>query len=240
MPVQRRSDAVDTTLGIPILLALADWLSVARGWRIVEFVAKPATLLALLVWFASTSGYSGTALAFEIGLGFSLLGDIFLMLAKPGLFLPGLIAFLSAHIAYIIALNVTLPPPSLATLLIALIIICPGLFLYKRIASGLVRRQAPASLRMGVFVYSLAISFMAFSALVTLARPRAIWPLPAALLTALGGLLFYTSDTILAFNRFVSPISNGRLWNMITYHLGQILLTVGIAIFLTQPLIIVD
>jgi len=41
------------------------------------------------------------------------------------------------------------------------------------------------------------------------------------------GAVFFLSDSMLAWNRFVTPISYGRLKVIITYHLGQILIALG-------------
>jgi hypothetical protein len=43
-----------------------------------------------------------------------------------------------------------------------------------------------------------------------------------------GAFLFYLSDVILAWNKFVSPIKNGRIINIGLYHLGQIGLIAGV------------
>jgi uncharacterized membrane protein YhhN len=43
-------------------------------------------------------------------------------------------------------------------------------------------------------------------------------------------LLFFISDTTLAYNKFVAPLPNGRVIVMITYHLGQILIVLGAAL----------
>jgi uncharacterized membrane protein YhhN len=59
---------------------------------------------------------------------------------------------------------------------------------------------------------------------------RMEWNAIAALLAALGAFLFYFSDVILAWNKFVMPIKNGRIINMVTYHLGQIALIAGVLI----------
>ena len=54
------------------------------------------------------------------------------------------------------------------------------------------------------------------------------WNASAALLVSLGAFLFYISDIILAWNKFVSPIQHGRIYNIAAYHLGQILLIAGV------------
>jgi hypothetical protein len=56
---------------------------------------------------------------------------------------------------------------------------------------------------------------------------RPLWKTGAALLVSLGGILFYASDVILAWNKFVSPIRNGKVLNMVSYHLGLMALVAG-------------
>ena len=51
-----------------------------------------------------------------------------------------------------------------------------------------------------------------------------------AMLVSMGAFLFYISDIILAWNRFVTPIRNGRVINIAIYHLGQIALIIGVAL----------
>jgi uncharacterized membrane protein YhhN len=69
------------------------------------------------------------------------------------------------------------------------------------------------------------ISLMLFFAATTLFRPAWI-PLPA-ILVILGAGLFYLSDAVLAYDRFVCPVKVGDLIVMMTYHLGQILIAGG-------------
>ena len=54
------------------------------------------------------------------------------------------------------------------------------------------------------------------------------WSTGAAFLVSAGAFLFYLSDLILAWNKFVSPLQNSRIYNMLTYHLGQIGLIAGV------------
>jgi hypothetical protein len=68
---------------------------------------------------------------------------------------------------------------------------------------------------------------MLLSALLTLFRPD--WASTPAYLVSLGAFLFYLSDIILAWNKFVAPIKNSRILNIGLYHLGQIAIVVGVA-----------
>ncbi len=79
-----------------------------------------------------------------------------------------------------------------------------------------------------VIAYGVVITLMLLSAMLTLFRPE--WKTTPAALVSLGAMLFFFSDAILAWNKFVSPIKNGRVLNMVTYHLGQIGLIVGVVL----------
>jgi uncharacterized membrane protein YhhN len=80
-------------------------------------------------------------------------------------------------------------------------------------------------------IYGMVISIMLLSALLTLYNKE--WGTLAAGLVAAGASLFFFSDVILAWNKFVSPIKNGRVVNVILYHLGQISLAVGVILQFT-------
>ena len=209
---------------IPVLVtAILDWISVAKNWRKAEYVLKPLTMVALLAWLWIVAGFSGALIWFALGLLFSLAGDIFLMLPREQ-FIPGLIAFLLAHLAYLVGLNQSAPPISLPSLILALFVALTSLQIYRRISQGL-KKSGHGNLAVPVLVYTVVISLMLLSALLTLVRPE--WnPMPALLVSA-GALLFYISDTLLAWNKFVAPLKTGHLVVMVTYHLGQILIVLG-------------
>jgi uncharacterized membrane protein YhhN len=66
---------------------------------------------------------------------------------------------------------------------------------------------------------------MLFSALLSLARPD--WRMDAAWLVSIGAVLFYTSDSLLGYDRFVRRLAHGQFWVMVTYHLGQAGIVLG-------------
>jgi len=68
-----------------------------------------------------------------------------------------------------------------------------------------------------------------FSALWTLFRPD--WTASASGLAASGALLFLCSDILLAVDRFAYRFPHARLWVRVTYHLGQLALVGGAALF---------
>jgi hypothetical protein len=67
---------------------------------------------------------------------------------------------------------------------------------------------------------------MLYSAIATIYAPD--WKTSAVLLVSLGALLFWASDLVLAWNKFVTPLRHGREWNIVLYYLGQIGLVAGV------------
>ena len=145
----------------------------------------------------------------------SLAGDVFLML--EGFFLPGLIAFLLAHLAYI---RLFREDTAWFTARRAwLVFVVVGLAVYAMLWTG----GLPAELRIPVGFYVLALVAMASMAF---GRARVLndWP---ARMVAVGTLFFMASDTTLAFNRFVSPVPHAQAWVLGTYYAAQCLIVIG-------------
>jgi len=212
-----------TLIWIALLVAALDWFAVATRRKTLEYFAKPGVMIILLAWMWQTSAFQGALLWFGLGLAFSLAGDVFLMLPRER-FIPGLIAFLLAHVAYIIGFNQTAPTWNLPGLIMTALVAFTIIRVYRRIAAGLVA-SGNSALRLPVLIYSLVISLMLVSALLTLTGIS--WQALPAILVSAGALLFFISDTLLAFNKFVQRLKYGPLAVIITYHIGQTLLTVG-------------
>ena len=83
------------------MAAAAGWLAVAKSRRRLEYVAKPAVMVGLIVVALTLRLVSGTERAFfVVALTLGLVSDVFLMLPQD-LFLMGLVAALVEHLAYI-------------------------------------------------------------------------------------------------------------------------------------------
>lgn len=216
-----------TFLWIGLVIAVLDWVAVAKQWNAVEYIAKPAVTLALLAWLWSAGGWQGHLIWFTIGLAFSLVGDVLLVLPREQL-IAGLGAFLLAQIAYIVGFSETLPPLNLASIAITLLVGITAIRLYRLIAAGLVT-SGRHSLKMPVLAYVAAISLMLISALLTLVRSE--WDAGAATLVSSGALLFFLSDALLGWNKFVHQYRHGNVPVIITYHLGQALIVLGAAAY---------
>jgi uncharacterized membrane protein YhhN len=217
-------------LGAALPIAMLNWIAVAQGWRRVEWLAKPTVMLALLAFTIGNGGLQVGMMWFIFGLAFSLAGDVFLMLPHER-FIAGLVSFLLAHICYIIGLNPIPPlkaPHLVAAALIILLVALPASQIYRRVAAGL-QARGQDQLKLPVLAYTIVISVMLISALFTMLRGS--WPAAQALLVSAGAALFFLSDAILAWNRFVAPLPRGRVWNMMSYHLGQMTIALGAALY---------
>lgn len=212
-----------------LILAAMDWLAVGLSrphWRVVT---KPAPMLVLIAGFTLSSGWQGAGSWFGIGLLASLTGDILLML-PPSLFPAGLAAFLLAHLSYIIGLNQSfiLPDWNFIFPIIGLVLL--DALGYRRLRCALLARPSGRWVRFPMLAYIVIISLMLFSSLLTWLRPD--WPYEAAALVSVGALLFYISDTVLAYNRFCGAVRFARVIVMATYHLGQLAITAGVLAYL--------
>lgn len=214
-----------TLIWLTLAFPLLDWVAISRQSKQLEYVAKLGTMICLIIWLWLVSGFRGSLIWFALGLVFSLAGDIFLMLPNER-FKAGLVAFLIAQISYCIGFYTGFPPVNIATFGLMIVIILVVIRLFRQIAKGLVV-SGDEKLTLPILIYTLVISLMLFFALMTLVRPE--WAAVSALLVSGGALLFFLSDTFLAWNRFVAPLRYGRLIVIVTYHIGQILITVGAA-----------
>lgn len=205
-------------LASTVCLAVFDWFAVFTQREYLNRLTKPAVLMFLMLWFIACGGTRGVLLWFLAGLAFSLAGDVLLLMPERQ-FVRGLAAFLCAHLCYAAGFNQPLPPLTAAFFLLLAFIGLLGWLMAVLIRSGLVAR-GQLDMFPYVALYSAAIGAMFFSAALTLFR--ADWLPLHARLAAGGGLLFFSSDFMLAYNRFCRAFPRARFWVRVTYHLGQI------------------
>ena len=211
-------------LAVAAVAAGTDWVAVAVADHRLEYVAKPAVLVALVA-AAATIPAGRIDLVdrrwwFVAALVCCLVGDILLMLPRD-LFIPGLAAFLVGHVLFIVGF---LHPPtdtrfsfSTTGLVVAVVVVAgvealPGTVLFRSLA---VHHQT--GLMAPVAGYVVAIVTMVVLA-VNVADPIA----------AVGAGLFLVSDTLLALDRFVRPLPRGSLAVHVAYHLAQGLLVLSL------------
>ena len=162
---------------------------------------------------------------FGIGILFSLAGDVFLMLSLDRMFIFGLVAFLFAHISYLIGFRNELVTVTVWSFVLIIILSSVVVYVIRKIVSA-IRAKGQTRLVNPVILYSVVITIMLYAAMTTISNP--VWDTNASFFVSVGAFLFYISDLILAWNKFVTPIKNGRVLNIAVYHLGQIGLIAGV------------
>jgi uncharacterized membrane protein YhhN len=178
------------------------------------FVAKPLATIAIIAWAVPRGrGEPRLRRLVLLGLVLSLAGDVALLWPKEG-FLPGLIAFLLAHLAYIAAFCQpqrfgAKPLPFVVYALVAGIIL------------ALLWPGVPGGLRLPVVAYVLCLASMAAQAAGVWLAARGTPQEPRWRLAAIGGALFVASDALLATNKFALPLPLASLWILATYWVAQ-------------------
>jgi uncharacterized membrane protein YhhN len=208
-----------------LIFAALESLALWKKWMRLEYLAKPAVMVILFLWLLTSAGLDGAALWFGLGILLSLTGDVLLMISLDRLFLAGLVAFLLAHLAYLIGFNIPIPEISAWGFVLAVIVGLGGVRVIRRIVAPLAS-SGQMRMRMPIMIYGTVISLMLLSAMMKLTEIT--WGAGAAVLVSVGAFLFYVSDIILAWHKFVAPIQNGRIYNIGAYHLGQIMLIAGV------------
>ena len=197
----------------------------ALGMVDLHLVFKPATMAIAIIFVASRAISTGAIGRFDAlllaALVFSLGGDVFLML--PGdqplwglpTFILGLGSFLVAHLFYIVLFRQGQPWfPSKRALLVVLGV---GAAMYAIVWGGLGNDTV---LKIAVAAYVTVISLMTAQAIgraVTLGDSASRW-------VAVGACVFMVSDSLIAINKFVTPVALSSLWILVTYYCAQMLI----------------
>jgi uncharacterized membrane protein YhhN len=204
-------------LAIAAVSAGADWVFVSDSFRsrTIEYLAKPATTVALIAMAMAIQPISTSARAWTVvALVLCLIGDIFLMLPSDA-FVQGLGAFLLAHIAFIISLWLRLDTKAKLFVSVPLIAIVAAV-LGSRLIRG-ARAKGHPELVNPLIAYIVVISIMAAVALAT----GNAW-------AGIGALLFLASDALNGWTRFVGSVPAERTLIMSTYHVALVGLVVSL------------
>ena len=173
---------------------------------------KPITSVGFLGWAlhhgALETAYGQAILA---GLVLSWFGDVFLLSRRAAWFLAGLVAFLAAHVAYIVAFV------GLSPALPALVVAGAGLSLVAWRVRRWLRPNLPQGMKRPVDAYILVITTMVATAI-------GAWMAGASAVMLAGAVAFYLSDLSVARERFVASGFTNRLWGLPMYYGAQLLL----------------
>jgi uncharacterized membrane protein YhhN len=209
-------------LAVAVVVAVLDWLAVARDAAGVERWAKPTVIGVLIatVLLSDPNGATRSQLL-AIGLAASLVGDRLLL--PPERFLYGLVAFFVAHVAYA-GMFLVLGPLSQLQPGLAAAGLVGALAVAALAGRPILAAATRANLRRPVAAYLGAILLMAVAGTASGSIPGLI-----------GAWLFIASDTVLGWDRFVAAPATGsrqsharRLAVLVPYHGAQLLLAAAV------------
>lgn len=217
------------------LAAMGATVAAATGSHALEYACKPLLMLILSSWFFFNSRRYGDrfTLLVQVGLFFSLVGDVALMFEHLDEFnfLIGLGAFLIAMLCYCMAFlhNINEVGGSEGWILSSALAI--GIGLFAILFSWQLVPHLDEGLALPVIAYVVAISLMGILAAFRHARtfPRSFWMVLA------GAVLFIASDTLLAMNRFIRPLAWGPTMVIFIYAISQFLIATGCLLHVLDP-----
>jgi len=211
------------------LITALDLCGVVAHSFVLNLVFKPLIVASLLIYLFSNGAHKRAGAVFAIiGLFLSWIGDGLLIFQehRPMFFIGGLVAFLIAHIFFIIYYLQTSKGKRQrkfgAGYLFIILILAYGIGLCW------VMKDDLGDLKIPVFAYATVLTLMNIFALLRYGKvnPVSFW------LVMCGALLFACSDGLLALNLFVTPVPFGGILIMITYAAAQYLIAQSI---LTNP-----
>jgi len=207
-----------------ILALVTTLVAVYLDNETLRMISKPLLMPLLMVYFLSETKKFPTNLKVWIilALFFSWIGDILLLFEANDktYFLLGLSAFLLVQLCYIIFFhNIRMKEVIMGNALFLLL----AVIYYSALTNILSPSLEKANLNLPVRIYGVVLSFMFMLAMHTIfsRNKKAGW------LMTIGAILFVVSDSILAFNKFYSPINYGDLMVMLTYGAAQLLIITG-------------
>ena len=198
-------------------------LIIILGQENIAWYMKPL-LLPFLIAAVYVSGRFSSKRFLIAALTFSWIGDIILLFTDIGelYFIFGLIAFLISHLIYIVLFNKQIKPKNTRNKAIYWVGVTVIIVYLMVMLSVLL--PSLGDLKIPVFVYAMVISTMLLFAF----KGFLIWHKPANWYILIGAIIFVSSDSILAFDKFYSPIVMSSFFIMITYLLAQYLIVTGI------------
>ena len=212
-----------------IVILLTDLFAVYTNNETLRYISKPLLMPLLLVFFIFQTKIFASSLKkwIILALLFSWTGDVLLMFesTNSNFFIFGLAAFLIAHVFYILFYeNVIRKEGSNKNYWWFLPVIIYYIALIYILSPNL------GDMKLPVRIYGIVISYMLIQALQTgrIKNPG------AATLMITGAVLFITSDSILAINKFYESFEYAGIAIMLTYGIAQLLITLGAAKYISS------
>lgn len=198
--------------------------SLLNNFHEFRLITKPLLMIALGFYVHDNLPIKYALPLFFI-LFFAWLGDLFLMFSAPIFFPLGLGSFLVMQLLYIrhFVKNIRIERINWRADSWVAVLFLTYVFLFLKMLWPGVGQE----LKIPVVLYGLALGSMAFFAFIRKSYDQhtSYW------MIFLGAIFFVLSDSLLAYNKFVSSFSENSFSVMGTYILAQLLLSVGLVNF---------
>jgi uncharacterized membrane protein YhhN len=212
-----------------VVALAADLFGIYNSNEALSYITKPLLMPLLIIYFfAETNSFSSSLKkCIALALAFSWAGDVLLMFESinSNFFIFGLVAFLIAHVFYILFYENVIRKEDLRKNYWWFL---PVIIYY--IALIYILSPNLGDMKLPVRIYGIVISYMLIQALQT----GGIKNLGAATLMIAGAVLFITSDSILAINKFYESFEYAGIAIMLTYGIAQLLITLGAVRYITS------
>jgi uncharacterized membrane protein YhhN len=195
-------------------------IAARRGDRPGVYLFKPLTTFIILLgaaWLIQPSPPFYRALVVA-GLACSLAGDILLMLPADR-FLAGLVAFLFAHLAYLVAFSYGTPVTARQ-----LVWLLPFAAFAAVVLAD--RWSAAGKLKIPMVIYAAVICTMVWRA--AMRGQAVVIPRQTFLFALFGACLFLVSDAIVLLRRFGRPFPAAQTLELATYWAAQSLIALSV------------
>lgn len=213
-----------------LTVSIGDLIAIGISNQQLQLICKPLILLSLIGYYLAA--VETRSMVFVRALFFSWVGDVLLLFSSGSelFFITGLIAFLISHLLFIQAYrqhrNSNVDKELLGTQKVryALPIVLASTGLIVILFNSLGPLQIP------VMAYALVLCLMVLTALFRYGRTnsQSFW------MAFTGAVLFMISDSLLAINKFLSPIAGAGFMIMLTYIAAQYLIVSGLILHRKQ------
>jgi uncharacterized membrane protein YhhN len=209
-------------LGLFVVVATVQLIAQLTGNEILQETSKPLVMIVLGLYYFIVSGKERSSVVLAAIL-FSFGGDVLLMF--PAYFIAGLVAFLIAHVFYILAYSRHQEAiereeglKGIQRVRFAFPIVLAG--------TGLIVILYPVigDLRIPVMIYALVLTIMVLKALFRFGKTNVM----SFTMVFTGAVLFMVSDSMIAINKFLSPFAGSGFWIMATYMVAQFFIIQGL------------
>lgn len=209
-----------------IAVSAGELASILLSAELAATIFKPAIMITLGLYYLTAVEKENRSGLLVLAILFSCLGDVLLLMVfkRESFFMYGLMAFLIAHVLYILVYRQHKYESDVDQL--------KGIqkirFAFPIVLAGtgmiIVLYPVLGNMQVPVVVYTAVIIIMVLNALFRYGQTndRSFW------LVFVGAVLFMISDSLLAINKFLQPVSSATFWIMLTYIVAQFLIVEGL------------